>query len=204
MLAANGSLDCSCLWKLAFRLNKKTFSWKLRHHPPSLHTMTDGQRGAKYRVSLLKFACGVPTHTQFLQLLYPAFVSPFIIRSGLVYSTCFLTLISRSTLGKPNLRYCFMWISSPPPILLYFLLSLLTYLVNKYWNNFGASRASWNIIKQEKMTMLSPRVSNISNYFKKWWKNKNISRCRKIHRKLECSFWGKTIFNLSFNNYVKN
>lgn len=42
------------VWKFAFRLNKKTFSWKLRHHPPSLHTMTDGQRGAKYRVSLLQ------------------------------------------------------------------------------------------------------------------------------------------------------
>ena len=89
-------------------------------------------------------------------------------------------------------------------MLLYFLLSLLTYLVNKYWNNFGVSRASWNMIKQEKMTMLSPRMSNISKYFKKWWNNKTISRCREIHRKLECSFWGKTIFNQSFNNYVKN
>lgn len=54
VLAANCSLACSCLWKFAFGLNKKTFSWKLRHGPPSLHTMTDGQKGAKYGVSLLQ------------------------------------------------------------------------------------------------------------------------------------------------------
>ena len=53
----------------------------------------------------MKFTCGVPTRTQFLQLLYPAFFTHFIVRSGLVYSTCFLTLFSGSTLGKPNLRY---------------------------------------------------------------------------------------------------
>ena len=53
----------------------------------------------------MKFTCGVPTRTQFLQLLYPAFFTHFIVRSGLAYSTCFLTLFSGSTLGKPNLRY---------------------------------------------------------------------------------------------------
>lgn len=145
------ALTWPCLCKFVLRLNKNSFSWELRHHPPPSPVACNNWRTKGWKMQGLlasrwdcemQFTCGDPTLTQLLHLPCAASFSPFPLRAGPEYITCSLTYISGSTSGEPNLRQCFTWISTPHPSL--FSLSLLTHLTNKYWNNFEESRTFWN------------------------------------------------------------
>ena len=98
-------------------------------------------------------------------------------------------------LGKPKLRWCFMWISTC--ILLYFLLSLLTYLLNSesILERAEHYRTQLKSNLEKKLSVLSLRMFNLSKYIQQWLESRTTSGSGEIHRELTCLFWGENLFS---------